>query len=115
MTIRFAAARGARSPLAWPVRCSSASLTASNDNHAEAGTLTRNATVPLNASLSRALIHFSRFGLSAASRARDSALVAHAQADVETYYHWLEICRHLDRRMARQLAIVTGRGMAGHA
>ena len=115
MTIRFAAARGTSSSVVRHALCPSAPLSAMNDNQAEAGTLAaRDPGFPAERSLARALRHFSRHGLSAASRARDAALAAHVMMDDAEYRHWLEICRHLDRRMAARLVMLTGRGPAGH-
>lgn len=115
MTIRFAAARGASSSFVRHALCPSAPLSAMNDNQAEAGTLHASTHArPDERSLARALRHFSRHGLSAASRARDAALTAHVTMDEAEYLHWLEICRHLDRRMAAKLVMLTGRGPAGH-
>ena len=115
MTIRFAAARGTASPLVRRGLCPSAPLSAINDNRPDAGTLAARKLPPADArSLSSALHHFSRHGLSAASRARDTALSAYVRADEKGYFHWLEICTHLDRRMAAQLVMLTGKGPAGH-
>ena len=52
--------------------------------------------------LAHALRHFAQFGLGAAEEAYMRADEALGENDQETCEHWLEICRALDRRLARQ-------------
>ncbi|EJL28574.1 hypothetical protein [Novosphingobium sp. AP12] len=106
MTIRFAAAWGGTTPVLSRSLCLGAPLGASNDNPLSARRLALHAVpsapeAELDAGLAAALMHFARHGLSAATQARDEALAAHASGDVEASVHWLDICRRLDRRMAR--------------
>jgi hypothetical protein len=96
MTIRFAPAgrrTRATKPLLRMVRASAA-----NDN---ARTQTDDAV------LRAALHHFAEHGLAAAGQARVHAEAAFFAGDREAYRWWLEICRMLDRRMARELAAGT--------
>ncbi|MDD3797894.1 MAG: hypothetical protein PHE36_01810 [Novosphingobium sp.] len=51
-----------------------------------------------------ALRHFSEFGLSAPREARAQAKAAFFAGDRKSYDWWLEICRRLDKRMARELS-----------
>ena len=48
-----------------------------------------------------ALRHFAQHGIGAAKHARAQAVAAIEAGDRQTYEWWLEICRALDRRMAR--------------
>ena len=50
-----------------------------------------------------ALRHFAEHGLAAAQRARRQAEAAFFAGDRQGYQWWLEICRALDRAMAREL------------
>ncbi|WP_271078227.1 hypothetical protein [Aurantiacibacter sp. MUD61] len=50
-----------------------------------------------------ALRHFAKHGLAAAQHAREQAIIAARAGDRPTFEWWLEICRALDRRMARKL------------
>jgi len=54
-----------------------------------------------DAALDSALRLFAAHGFSAAARARDAAVIADANGDAERGQFWLEVCRILDRRMAR--------------
>lgn len=94
MTIHFAPAVPAANPhfARWLRR--PMVLPADNDNAGEAG----DDTV-----LRDALEHFARHGLGAAEQARASAEQAILAEDLNTYRHWLGICRALDRRMAAKL------------
>lgn len=56
-----------------------------------------------DAMLHAALRHFAEHGLAAAQRARKQAEAAIVAGDRQSYLWWLEICRALDRRMAREL------------
>ena len=49
-----------------------------------------------------ALKHFAEHGLAAADHARHQALKAARAGDRQTFDWWLEICRALDRRMAKK-------------
>lgn len=51
--------------------------------------------------LHAALRHFAKHGLAAAQHAREQAIAAARVNDRQTFEWWLEICRALDRRMAR--------------
>ncbi len=93
MTIHFAAARDARkSPVARALARPEV-RTEANDN-GEAGQ---------DLMLYAALRHFSEFGLSAPHQARERAKAAFFAGDRPGYDWWLEICRRLDKRMARNL------------
>jgi len=50
-----------------------------------------------------ALRHFAKYGIAAAQHAREQAIAASDAGDRETCEWWLEICRALDRRMARAI------------
>jgi len=109
MTIRFAAAWGGMTTAIARSLCLSAPLDAVNDNQPATRPVLRTDRSPAapsiadaahDAMLAAALMHFSRYGLSAASRARAEAEIAHAAGDVAASTHWLDICRQLDRRMA---------------
>jgi hypothetical protein len=60
-----------------------------------------------DATLRAALRHFAEHGLAAAEHARRHAEQAFFAGDREAYRWWLDICRTLDRRMARELAAET--------
>ena len=64
-------------------------------------------TEPDDAVLRAALRHFAEHGLAAAEQARRHAEDAFFAGDREAYRWWLDICRTLDRRMARELAAGT--------
>ncbi len=53
--------------------------------------------------LNAALRHFAKHGLAAAQHAREQAIAAAKAGDRQTFEWWLEICRALDRPMARKL------------
>lgn len=53
--------------------------------------------------LNAALQHFAKHGLAAAQHARRQAINAARAGDRQTFEWWLEICRALDRPMARKL------------
>src|SRR3954465_9195898 len=93
MTIRFAAAKN-RERFLNPLRARSAIGLAANDN---------GGSVSADAMLNAALRHFAEHGLAAADRARREAEAAFFAGDREAYQWWLEICRTLDRAMARDL------------
>ena len=56
------------------------------------------------AQMREALQQFARHGLGAAEHARTQAMKAANAGDRQTFEWWLEICRALDRPMARRLA-----------
>ncbi len=62
---------------------------------------------PDDATLRAALRHFAEHGLAAAEQARRHAEDAVFAGDRGAYRWWLDICRTLDRRMARELAAGT--------
>jgi hypothetical protein len=97
MSIHFAAARTRQSTAIARALAMPRYREAANDN---AHGFTRDSL--LRASLK----HFAEHGLAAAERARENAERAFFSGDRETYQHWLEICRALDRRMA---AAITAR------
>lgn len=98
MTIHFAAARNAaKSPVAR-VLARSEPRSPMNDN-GESGTS--------DLMLHAALRHFAEHGLGAARAAREQAKSAFFTGDRASYDWWLEVCRTLDRRMARELGCET--------
>ncbi|WP_372733136.1 hypothetical protein [Novosphingobium sp.] len=54
--------------------------------------------------LDTALRMFAAHGFSAASRACDAASIADKSGDDERSQFWLEVCRTLDRRLAKDFA-----------
>jgi hypothetical protein len=60
-----------------------------------------------DAMLRAALRHFADHGLAAANHARRRAEAAFFAGDRDAYRWWLNICRTLDRRMARELVAGT--------
>jgi hypothetical protein len=100
MTIRFAAPRSALDPRLSRRRVREVCMLPANDN----GTVERAHDAMLHA----ALRHFAEHGLAAAHRARKQAEAAFFAGDRQGYQWWLEICRALDRRMARELVAGTG-------
>lgn len=99
MSIRFAAPRNAIRNRMECTEAQAASLSAANDN----GPLALKSLKVGEATLHAALRHFAEHGLAAARLARVAAEKARADNDERTYAWWLEICRALDRRMARDL------------
>ncbi len=57
--------------------------------------------IPGAAHVNAALRHFAKHGISAAQHAREQAITAGRAGDRQSFEWWLEICRALDRRMAR--------------
>ncbi len=53
--------------------------------------------------ITAALRQFAKHGLAAADHARDQAIAASEAGDRQTFEWWLEVCRALDRRMARRI------------
>lgn len=94
MSIRFAAARGALRPRMTPFRVRTLNLAAANDNGAPWRRI---------GELEAALRHFARHGVAAARVAADKAQAAQAAGDAAGHEQWMDICRTLDRRMARQI------------
>lgn len=99
MTIRFAAPPSAIAPRMSARRIRESCGLPANDNGGPRAT---------DAMLHAALRHFAEHGLAAAQRARKQAEAAFFAGDRQGYQWWLEICRALDRRMARELAAGTG-------
>lgn len=94
MAIHFASARDAAATPFSRFVIRRISLEAANDNTA----------VQANSrALADALRHFAAHGLGAAREARKEAERAFFAGEREAYQRWLEICRILDRRMARTL------------
>lgn len=56
-----------------------------------------------SAALDTALRLFAAHGFAAAARARDAALIAERGDDVSGQQFWMQVCRTLDRRLARDL------------
>lgn len=98
MSIRFAAPKHAIRNRMECVEAQAVSLLAANDN----GTSVTHAAVG-NSTLHAALRHFAQHGLAAACHARACAEQARLAGDELAYDWWLEICRALDRRMARDI------------
>lgn len=99
MSIRFAAPKHAiRNHMEW-AEAQIASRFAANDNAPARAPLGPVCETTLHA----ALRHFALHGLAAARHARARAEEARAAGDELAYDWWLEICRALDRRMAREL------------
>jgi hypothetical protein len=94
MTIRFRGAGAALCAQVEACRARGAMALPANDNGAGAGS---------DALLHAALRHFAEHGLAAAHHARQQAETAYLSGDGERYQWWLEICRALDRAMAREL------------
>ncbi|MGB3165894.1 MAG: hypothetical protein WBA68_03865 [Alteraurantiacibacter sp.] len=93
MSIRFAAPTGRIAARMSRERVRAFLPMAANDDGAVVGqTLMRGA-----------LNHFAKHGLHAAQHAREQAIKAGRAGDRQTFEWWLEICRALDRSMARQL------------
>lgn len=99
MPIRFAAPPDALSPLLGPELVQKARGLPANDNGGDR---------PSDAMLHAALRHFAEHGLAAAHRARKQAEAAFFVGDRQSYTWWLDICRALDRRMAKELAAGKG-------
>jgi len=99
MPIRFAAPPSALAPRLSARRAREVCGLPANDNGGERAS---------DAMLHAALRHFAEHGLAAAQRARKQAEAAFFAGDKQGYQWWLEICRALDRRMARELAAGTG-------
>ncbi|WP_226697270.1 hypothetical protein [Qipengyuania flava] len=98
MPLHFAAARSAaHSPIARALARRALSR-AANDN----GDAARLPTDPLDQTTRAALRHFAEHGLRAAQVARLQAERAYDEGDVPASRWWIEICRTLDGRMARQ-------------
>lgn len=101
--VRFAPRYGIISPcLARPVQARH--LRAMNDN-AGARTGSRHED---DAALDTALRLFAAHGFSAAERARDAVLIAQVSEDAARAEFWLDVCRTLDRRMARDVVMRHG-------
>lgn len=94
MTIRFAAAADARAPRLSRAAARAALRRPANDNSQK---------LPSDERLHAALRHFGRHGMAAARTARLQAETAFFAGDQQSYAHWLEICRALDRRVAGDL------------
>ena len=94
MPIRFASPPHALAPRLSPREIGSACGLPANDNGGDR---------PSDAMLHAALRHFAEHGLAAAHRARKQAEAAFHAGDGQSSRWWLEICRALDRRMAREL------------
>ena len=93
MSIRFAAASSplsARMPreLVRAIR-----MLPANDDHAPVS----------KPHMHAALRHFAEHGLAAADHARQQAMKAARAGDRPTFEWWHEVCRALDRRMARKV------------
>ena len=98
MSIRFAAPPKALEARLSGARARAAIARAHNDNQAAHSN---------DALLRASLRHFAEHGLAAAGHARSRAEAAWFAGDRDAYNWWLGICRTLDRRLARELAIGT--------
>lgn len=94
MTIRFASPAGRIRPRLSAGRLREVCGIPSNDNGRDEQS---------DALLHAALRHFAEHGLAAAHRARKQAEAAFFAGDRQGYQWWLDICRALDRRMAKEL------------
>lgn len=108
MTIRFAPSRNAQQLRMAKTRLRAFSTRAANDNARTTGeTPGSPADDQDDALLYAALRHFAQHGMAAAQRARKQSETAFFNGDRASYRWWLEICRVLDKRMARQLIAET--------
>lgn len=106
MSIRFAAPRHAIRNRMEHAETHFACLSAANDNGKCSATRSPRPLASLqvgDATLHAALRHFAQHGLAAAHHACAQAEDARKAGDSLGYDWWLEICRALDRRMAREL------------
>jgi predicted phage gp36 major capsid-like protein len=94
MSIRFAAPRHAIRNRMEDTAARIACLMPANDNRS---------SHTAEPTLDAALRHFARHGMAAAHQARARAQAARAEGDEQGFAWWLEICRALDRRMAREI------------
>lgn len=94
MTLRFAATRDATTSTLARILSPRLPYLAANDNYSGIGD---------DRLLHAALRHFARHGLRAAAEARKESERAFFAGDRENYLWWLEVCRALDRRMARDM------------
>lgn len=106
MTIRFAAARPARSSVLARALGTPQWRIAANDNTPGQGR---------DELLRSSLEFFARHGLGAAERARENAEAAFFENRRDEYRLWLNICRTLDRRMAAALAARTRPPIPNHS
>lgn len=106
MSIRFAAAPLSMAAFFGCLRVARSLPHAANDN----GNGNPRALDPM---LCDALRHFAEYGLGAAAQARHEAESCHARGDFAGFADWLEICRQLDRRMARNLERKLAAGLPG--
>ncbi len=104
MSIRFAAPRHAIRNRMEDTAARIACIVAANDNRASYNRANDSRhDHPAEATLDAALRHFARHGMAAAQQARARAQAARAEGDEQGFAWWLEICRALDRRMAREI------------
>lgn len=102
MSIRFAAAgTGEAHAVLRVLRGARAGVPANDTGGPAAGSANNSAPDPV---LRDALVHFARHGLNAPEEARREAMAALARGNELHFYHWLAICRKLDRRLANRLA-----------
>lgn len=93
MPIRFAAPPSALLARMAPHQARQARALPANDN---AGGIA-------DTMLHAALRHFARHGLAAAEHARQQAITAAEAGDRQTFEWWLDVCRALDRGVAREI------------
>jgi hypothetical protein len=98
MPLHFAASRSGQDAILARIFGHRVEVQAANDNGRPMGELMGDPQV-----LRATLLHFARYGLSAADAARDEAVAAFGANDEDAGRRWLAICRQLDRRMARRL------------
>ena len=94
MTIRLATARRSSNPFVSRSLAAPRFSAPANDNRRVGAT---------PAQLRAALLHFARYGLSAADKASQAALRAWREGDAVAMREWLEVCRTLDPRRAAPL------------
>ena len=108
MSIRFAApasairarTRPSTGALAYPVAVNDNRNVITNDN----GDDDREPNVvPDETALGAALRYFAKHGLAAARKAHEHASDARTAGNKESFMRWRDICRALDRRLARSL------------
>ena len=75
--------------------CAASTAIPANDNDAKHTS---------EATMRAALRHFASHGLDAAKIARQNAEKASKKGDEQTFLWWLDICKALDRRMAKSLS-----------
>ena len=94
MTIRFSAATDLVQDVVNPATARGSAQRAANDNGWKS---------VIDCRLEAALRHFASHGMGAAQDAGARARAAYAAGDGENFRWWLDVCRQIDSRLARQL------------